>query len=142
MWFVEQAINAALLRSGYQPCQDSPENLPNTVRLEILPTLAVNYGQGSRGGMFGRTTAKRTVSAALAYEIRERQSLSIMTSATSGKQYVDSIDVDNIRSLESNSIRCTQGEIPSDSFFDRILEPFVIVGAAGTAVYLFFHVRS
>src|ERR1043166_2546268 len=57
-------------------------------------------------------------------------------------QSADTVAVDEVQGLELAAAKTTHGELPSESFLDRVLEPVVIIGATGVSIYLFFHVRS
>ena len=141
-WFVEEGISSALQRMGYPSYNDSAVVPPNAVKFEVMPVFSVSYDDVFRDGMFGTKRVHRNASAAFAYQIVEKGTGKIIAGGNSTKQYSDVIRMDDISSLENNGIRSTHAEVPTDSFFDRVVEPFVIIGAAGTAVYLFFHVRS
>lgn len=57
--------------------------------------------------------------------------------------YKDSIDTDNISSIEDESFTFTKGVlIEESSFWDDALEPVVFVGSAAVIIYLLFTVRS
>lgn len=54
----------------------------------------------------------------------------------------DTISIESIDEVENQSITFTKGENPDTPIWSSIYEPVIIVGAAATAVYLFFTVRS
>lgn len=54
----------------------------------------------------------------------------------------DTISIDEIDELENKSISLTTGVKPAIPFWSSIYEPVIVIGAAATAAYLFFTVRS
>ncbi|MFI5253404.1 MAG: hypothetical protein ACHQQQ_13345 [Bacteroidota bacterium] len=141
-WFVSQGIHATLHRLGYQTYDDTGAAHTNTVRLEVMPVLSLSYDKPSRSGIFGGKNVSRTANVYFNYQLIENISGKILTSRMISKKATDTVSEDAIPLLEDNSIRATHAVMPEDNLFDRLIEPLVIVGAAGTAVYLFFHVRS
>ena len=54
----------------------------------------------------------------------------------------DTIAVAEIHDLERGTERLSPGVPPEPSWLEKFLEPVIIGGAAGVAVYLFFTIRS
>jgi hypothetical protein len=55
---------------------------------------------------------------------------------------IDTVKVDDIKSLENISFKFTNGTLPPEPFFTGLFEPVVALGTAAAAVILFFTVRS
>ena len=66
----------------------------------------------------------------------------ILSSKSISEEISDTVSVDDISTVEDPNINITHAELPTEPFIDKFVEPFVIIGATGVAVYLFFHVRS
>ena len=67
---------------------------------------------------------------------------SVLYAGTSSGNHVDTVSEDDVAALESGSPEGGRGRIPEMQTLDRYVEPFVIIGAAGAAIFLFFQVRS
>ena len=142
-WIVQQAISSTLLDAGYRVQTESPLSEDTTVRFDVKPIeIRVAYDGILRSGLFGTKRTIRTLSCSLAFLITETQTHNVRLSKTLSVENTDTVDVDLIPHLEDQSVKSTQGKIPDESFIDRIAEPLVIIGAAGTIIYLFFHIRS
>ncbi|MBI5214251.1 MAG: hypothetical protein HY960_00700 [Ignavibacteriae bacterium] len=113
------------------------------VELQIIsPDLKVKYDDSFRSGFLGETKARRTISLSFPFLIKESQTNKVLASSTLPYSYSDTVSVSMIPMLEQEGIPSTHAPLPEGSFFDKLLEPFIIIGATGIAVYLFFHVRS
>lgn len=141
--FVRQTVVAELQAKGVQLFLDSSSMNQTMLELQIIsPELKVKYDDSFRGGFLGETKTNRTVSISLPFLIKESQTNKVVTSGTLPFSFSDTVSVSMIPMLEQEGIPCTQAPLPEESFFDKLLEPFIIIGATGIAVYLFFHVRS
>jgi hypothetical protein len=56
--------------------------------------------------------------------------------------YSDTVKFDNVAELENNLHPFTKAPLPAEPFLQGIIEPVVAIGAAATAVVLFFIIRS
>lgn len=131
-------IRSGLLKEGIKIFPVSPDR-------QILPGLNLNlidakveYGESEREGWFGDYYVPRTVSIEGNY---------LNSSSMNGLQKfhfvsVDSVKVDDIGTLESDSFPFTKGQIPAEPFFSSLWEPVVAIGVAAVTVILFFSVRS
>lgn len=143
-WIVENAFNTALRTFGCVPyTHPTSEIRVQGHRLEIGPTdIRVEYDNMIREGLFGKKNVRRTIVISLSYQALRLQNGEIVSSDVFKKQFVDTVAVDNVATLEHSAAKSTQGELPAEQFIDKIVEPFVIIGATGIIVYLFFHIRS
>jgi hypothetical protein len=141
-WFVGQSIGQSFQRLGFRTYIDSSSVTEKAIRLEVMPVLSVVYGDPERDGFLGPQKVRRTVKVELTYQLIDAQSHEVLASGTVSKEAADFVHKDSIDSLQNDSIPSTKAVVPDDSNFDRIIAPLFIIGAAGTAVYLFFHVRS
>ena len=103
---------------------------------------SVHYHDMFRDGFLGSKKVLRSISARLTCEIVNAASKEVLYSNTPSRAWIDTIMVDDISRLERGAPASGRAELPQEGFFDRAIEPFVIIGATGIAVFLFFHVRS
>jgi hypothetical protein len=141
-WFIQEGVGSTLRRLGYKTFFDSTVVTDKAIRLEVMPLLLLKYGESSRDGIFGENKVERTVTVTFVFQFIDNQSREVLASGNLSKQATDVISKGSIPSLENNSIPSTKAIVPDDNYLDRIIEPLLIIGAAGTAIYLFFHVRS
>lgn len=131
-------IKSGLKKHGKEIFDVSPgsQSLPE-VNVN-LTDAKVNYSDIERSGWFGDYYVTRTIFIKGDYLISpSNDGLNNFYFAS-----VDSVKVDEIETLESNSFPFTKGEIPSEPFFSSLWEPVIAVGVAAVTVILFFSVRS
>jgi hypothetical protein len=102
----------------------------------------VKYSNTHRISLFGRKHTERLISVHIQSQVYNSQSGNILSGKMLTSEYKDTVFTDDISSLENADIPMTKAELPDESFIDRIIEPIIIVGTAGIAVFLFFHIRS
>ena len=66
----------------------------------------------------------------------------VVYAGTASRTAVDTVAEDAVASLEAGSPERGRGAVPDMQSLDRFVEPLVIIGAAGAAIFLFFQVRS
>ncbi|MBI3192989.1 MAG: hypothetical protein HYZ34_00820 [Ignavibacteriae bacterium] len=141
--FVRQVVVSELQRKGTQVFLDSSSTNLTTHELQIVaPVLKVSYGDSFHGGFLGESKTNRTVTISFPFIIKENQTNKVLASGTLPYSYSDTVATTMIPMLEQEGIPSTHAPLPEGSIFDKLLEPFIIIGATGIAVYLFFHVRS
>jgi hypothetical protein len=149
-WVVEHPLASELRESGASVVVE-PIAKPDSqswgqtsgllIKVDLLG-LGVQYGETFHESFFGARKTKRTLTASVSFEATDVRSHVVRGSGSLSRTSVDTVLVDAIPALESASVQSTHGTIPDQESLDRYLEPFVIVGATGVAVYLFFHIRS
>jgi hypothetical protein len=55
---------------------------------------------------------------------------------------IDTVEFDEIQTLENPSYPFTQGRIPTEPFMSNLFEPLVALTTAAVVIALFFKVRS
>jgi len=142
-WIVQNAMLAELRASGYPVLlvSDTGAQRGDAVHIHSAE-LRVRYDDMYHDGFLGARKLRRTVSAAVACDVINPASHEVLYSGAPAVESADTVRVDEIQNLELASVRATHAELPAETFPDRVLEPLVIIGATGVAVYLFFHVRS
>lgn len=103
--------------------------------------LSVAYVDRFSEGLFERVRTSRTVELWLE-TIANDSSGRLRWSGTIHKIASDTVDVDDIDRLEQSTVQFVRGTPPARTILERLLEPAVVIGAAGIAVYLFFTIRS
>lgn len=142
-WIAQNSFIAAFSSSGFRVFTQQDTVAPGNTVFDVRgTTLTVSYNNMFREGIWGAEKVKRTVTTALTCNATNLQTHEVLYSNSVSEMFSDTVAVDEIPSLELLSAKSTHGELPDEGFFNRMLEPIVIVGAAGVAVYLFFHVRS
>jgi hypothetical protein len=135
-WLVRSAISETLLGRGVVV---TGAGTGTVVRLSVAE-LRVSYADAGDAGLFSSRSIKRSVSAAFRADITKDDR--ILASRRYERSADDVVAEDDIPSLENDGLPFTQGTVPHGSSVDRIIEPLVIIGAVGTAIFLFFHIRS
>jgi hypothetical protein len=102
----------------------------------------VRYENIFHSGLFGQKFLTRSVTTQLSYHVLGGLKKEIVAGNIVHKTSVDTVAIDAIPELENRTIKSTLGVLPSDPFLDKAIEPFIIIGAAGIAIYLLFHIRS
>jgi len=143
-WIIESALLERLKSTGCTPfVGDSVAGLIGPYVLDVVYSqLDVRYEDSFREGIFGSKRTCRHLTVSVEYRSANARTGEILASGTLTKESRDTVAVDDLSSLEDPGVRSSHGVPPGDTFLDKIAEPFVILGAAGVVVYLFFHVRS
>lgn len=98
------------------------------------------YSDTFRDGFLGDVKVKRDARLNVSFVIAAKGTES--RAETFSLNSTDTINYDEIGSLENSAIPFTRAEIPPEPFFSTIWEPVVAIGSAAVAVYLFFTVRG
>ncbi len=121
----------------------SSKTIPLKYSLDVgANRLDVHYDDMYREGFLGSKKIRRTVSTTLMCQLMRTTTQEVIVSRSYSQELSDTVSVDDIADLERGISSYRQGEVPSEDFLDRALEPLIIIGATGIAVFLFFHVRS
>jgi len=102
----------------------------------------VHYDNIFHTGIFGQKFLTRSITSQVSFRILSGINNEILTSKTTDKTFIDTVAMDALPAIENRSIKSTLGILPPDPFLDKVIEPFIIIGAAGVAIYLLFHIRS
>ncbi len=104
--------------------------------------VSVVYGQSFSDGFFSARRSERRVDMALRMTAIRFEDGKILWAKSKSASFVDTVYVDDIPDIQFSSERIAKGVMPQRSMMEKFIEPFIIVGAAGVAVYLFFTIRS
>jgi len=142
-WIIEQSITSKFQFLQMHVFTENKNVSDSQYRLDVNPILMqVRYIRMFKDGMFGTKSVEREVSVQLSHQLKRQRSGEVLLSRTHSRTFVDTIAVDQIDRVEQEGLNVTHAELPPDNFIDKIIEPFVIIGATGVAIYLLFHIRS
>jgi len=142
-WVTEHVLSERIAAHGYKVkyAGDSESVAPFIFAVGDAGAK-VNYSNPHRLGLFGRRCADRSIVVHIQAQIYNSQTGSILSGKLLTGEHRDTVSVDDIPLLENANVPMTKADLPDESFIDRFIEPFVIVGTAGVAIFLFFHIRS
>jgi hypothetical protein len=143
-WIAKQSLIAKLKSLGYKSVfiGDSGSAIAKYL-IEVADVeYHVNYDSMFTDGFLGAKKVHRNIFARLAVIVQNKISGEVLFNDILKNHFIDTVAIDDITLLELSSAKSTQGKIPNDNFISRYLEPFIIIGATGVAVFLFFHVRT
>ncbi len=104
--------------------------------------LKVRYDEPFHERLFGESKSQRVVTVTVPFTLSERQTGKVLRSETIEHVFADTVATGEISQLEQQHIPSTVAPLPDRSFFDKLLEPLLIIGSTGVAIFLFFHIRS
>jgi hypothetical protein len=104
----------------------------------VMEKAGVVYGEIEKDGWFGDYFTPRT----LFIEGNYLNSLSGEGLVNYKFSITDTINVDQIQSLETGSFPFTKGEIPPEPILLSLIEPVIAIGVAAISIILFFSQRS
>ena len=104
----------------------------------VLDKAQVKYGDIFRDGFFGSYLLPRKIEVSGNYSIKNNSFIY----KEFRYNYLDTVKVDSVKTLENSSYSFTQGNVPAEPFFSSLFEPIVAIGTAAIAVFLFFTIRS
>lgn len=113
--------------------------------VDVLASVAdvrVTYGETFSEGVFSARKCRRVVDIAVQFTATSNADGKILSAETEKRTFSDTVYADEISKLQDSSKRIASGPLPDRSVLERFIEPLIIVGAAGIAVYLFFTIRS
>lgn len=132
------SIKERFRRSGKEILEQPPDEL-NIPHVDIvLEGAGVEYGEMFRDGWFGTHYIQRYSTIFGNY---------VQTFSESGKREfeiirIDTVKVDDLKSLENDSFPFTKGTIPPEPFLSGFAEPLIAIGIAAAVIVIFFTVRS
>ncbi len=142
-WVTEHVLSERIAANGYKvKYAGDSENVAPFIFAVGDAGAKVNYSNPHRLGLFGRTCATRSIVVHFQAQIYNSQTGNILSGKLLTGDYRDTVFVDDIPLFENANVPMTKADLPDESFIDRFIEPFVIVGTVGVAVFLFFHIRS
>jgi hypothetical protein len=138
-WFLEEGVFRAARASGHAP-EFSP--LARYAAEFGIADLRVELVNPRRPGLFSARVVDRRVTLALWGKIVDRTTGQLLVGETWREQYTDTVCVEDLDRLETPGVPATRGVLPSEGLFSSLLEPLILLGAVGVAVFLLFTSRS
>jgi hypothetical protein len=140
-WIVSGALSRLILAGERKVLLSEPKGRPGVAKLAVRGAkLDVKYDNLRKPGFFAGVIVDRTVSVSFTAEIVNGGAV-VMNEAFE-KSYTDTVAEHRLAELENSSSPSTKGILPELNTIDRYVEPFVIIGATGAAIFLFFQIRS
>jgi len=140
-WFIEQGITKALLEKGVYTKLSSINSISPSPLIEVHPSeLTTQYSEPFRESIWGTRyiTRKINISMFVTCSIPN----SIQFNAEKKWSEIDTVQWDEVQTIESPLINFTVGTKTNSSWFDTYMEPFVVIGTTAVTIFLFFTVRS
>jgi len=138
-WFLEEPVFRAARARGCIP--DFFPGARYTAEFGITD-MRVELMNPRRPGLFSARLVDRTVTLALWGKIVDRTSGRLLVGETWREQCTDTVCVEDLERLETPGIPATRGVLPAEGLFTSFLEPLILLGAVGVAVFLLFTSRS
>ena len=132
------SIKDRFIKSGKEIVEEpnSKTTIPNVDI--VMEGAGVEYGEMFRTGFFGNHYIRRYSTIFGNY----LQSFSDKGMQKFEITKIDTVKVEDIRSLENPSFPFTQASVPPEPFLSGVAEPIIAIGTAALAVVLFFTIRS
>ncbi len=137
-WYVAAGLKTGLAEAGRVTTADDRSEITAEF---FLHDLSIRYEEPRGDAVFGERIVDRAVTLSLAATITHGIK-PIITDERFSQSMRDTVRLDDIERLENILIPASKGSMEEDGFFSTILEPVVLIGAIGVAVFLLFHVRS
>ncbi len=138
-WFLEEPVLKAARASGHIPDYSGATRYTAEFGITDMHVELVNP---RRPGFFSDRLVDRTVTLVLWGKIVDRTTGQLLVGETWREQYTDTVLVDDLERLETPGVPATRGVLPAEGLFSSWVEPLIILGAVGVAVYLLFTSRS
>ena len=103
--------------------------------------VGVEYGERFNSGLFERALTTRALTLRLGAMASDSTG-TIRWVGVIEKKFSDTVAVNDIDRLEQTTGHFARGALPERFLWERLLEPVIVIGASGIAIYLFFTIRS
>ncbi len=104
--------------------------------------VTVSYGDPFSDGFFSPRKCQRNLDLRLTLTAKRCRDGKILWAGDEPASLTDTVNVADVPLLEQSTEHIAKGIHPQRSILERLIEPFIIVGATGVAIYLFFTIRS
>ena len=138
-WFLEEPVFRAARASGH--VIDFSPAARYAAEFGITD-MRVQLENPRRPGLFSARLVDRTVTLALWGKIVDRTTGKLLVGETWREQCTDTVCVEDLERLETPGVPATRGVMPEEGLFSSWLEPLILLGAVGVAVFLLFTSRS
>lgn len=139
-WIPKQAVSNILKEKGHSIYEDKVDSALS-LRISSFKSDII-YGSQFRESLFGQSKTERQIQIQVGFSLTDNNSKEILLNSLFQSMVRDTIFANMISIVEDKSIPLTIAPLPSGNYLDRLIEPILILGATGAAVYLFYHVRT
>jgi hypothetical protein len=129
-------IAQKMINMGYLVKSGTSGNLQLTY---TILDVKVEYGEAF-GSLFGELKTERTITLQGTSSIIKEGT--VLEPRAFNLSNSDTVEINNIQSIENQTIPFTKGVPPSLSVYSNLLEPIIVVGTLIATVILLFTVRS
>ena len=131
-------IKEKFIKNGKEILNQPPDELNIPTVDIVMEGAGVEYGEMFRSGFFGTHYIQRysTIFGNYLQSFTEKGKQEFEITA------LDTIEVENINSLENPSYPFTQAKVPPEPFVSGLAEPLIAIGTAALVIVLFFTIRS
>ena len=132
------SIVQQFIKDGKEILNQPPDELNIPTVDIVMEGAGVEYGEMFRDGFFGTHYIQRYFMIYGNY---------LQSFSSEGKQdfeitLLDTVKVEDIKSLENPSYPFTQAAVPPEPFGSGLAEPVIAIGTAALVIVLFFTIRS
>lgn len=131
---LENHLTSYLIKNGVKILQTS--NAPSSLNF-VITEAVVKYNDSFRDGLFGDILVERNINLKGNFLIPDKN-----ISNDFSYSFTDTVEYVQLNEIENRAYPFTQSNHPPEPFFSSLIEPVIAVGAAATAVILFFTIRS
>ncbi len=131
---LENRLTSFLVKNNFKISGEESSQL--SINFTIAEAV-VKYNDSFRDGLFGDILVEREINLNGNFLIPYKS-----FSKDFAFSYTDTIKYDQLNEIENRAYPFTQNNHPSEPFFSSLIEPVIAIGAAATAVILFFTIRS
>ncbi len=131
---LENRLISYLIKNGVKISKDE---IHKTEINFVITEAVVKYDDSFRDGLFGDVLVGRNISINGNFLSSDKN-----ISKDFSYSFTDTIKYDQLKEFENRAYPFTQNSHPSEPFLSSLIEPVIAIGAAATAVILFFTIRS
>lgn len=133
-------LKGKIIHSFYQRFNIVDKENSNYKVNYYLNLAKVTYNEPTKEGLFSDFKVKRQIE--INGNALVENNFGKISSFEIKKTFTDTIYIDDISSIENNTLPFTQSQIPSVPFFSNFFEPIIVVGTLVVSTVLLFVVRS
>ncbi len=138
-WYIESGLYNGFRRSNVEiATADSAMYLV----VFSLRDSHIRYEKPRGDNVFGDRVVDRRIGLGLDVKLEQRSGSGPLLVQRFDEESTDTISAAYIEFVENPLVAASKGTLQSGSFFSSFLEPVLILGSVGIAVFLLFHVRS
>ena len=127
----------------YGKIAENHYGVPQDVEVSAsVEDVTVSYGDPFSDGFFSPRKCQRNLDLRLTLTAKQCRGGKILWAGDEPASLTDTVNVADVPLLEQSTEHIAKGIHPQRSILERLIEPFIIVGATGVAIYLFFTIRS